>query len=191
MARYCFFHFYSSHCLQRSALLLLCSSLQISCIDIQISRLLIDLSFIVCPHIQKRATSDTLTTKNRKEGGGFVPAGTIFTAQSHCCLWLGKLHHFCAGQQVNVGSVGRQAGLGNKQSSFLLDVYDQMASIFSVLTTFSYRYFTSAMIRGLYQKKRKQGHFCIRWEWSNICQGNYQGNGGTTFYSLSKKVRSL
>ena len=38
--------------------------------------------------------------KNRMEGGGFVMANSIFSAQSLWCLWMGKLHHFCGGQLV-------------------------------------------------------------------------------------------
>ena len=49
-------------------------------IDILLSRQLIGLSIIVCPHIMKSGTRYPLTTKNRKEGGGFVQAGTIFSA---------------------------------------------------------------------------------------------------------------
>ena len=50
----------------------------------------------------KSCASDPLITKNRKERGGFVPAGAIFSASSTWCLW-----------------VGRQAGRVNKQSTYL------------------------------------------------------------------------
>ena len=52
------------------------------------------MSFTICPRAMKSGASDPIITKNRKEGGRFVPASTIFSAQSAWCLWVSKLHHF-------------------------------------------------------------------------------------------------
>ena len=60
--------------------------------------------------------------KNRKEGGGFVPASTIFSAQSALCLWVGKQHHFWQWTGGEVNWLCRQAGQANNQSTYL-DVY--------------------------------------------------------------------
>ena len=60
--------------------------------------------------------------KNRKEWGGFVPAGTIISAQSLWCLWVGKLSHFWWWTVSEVNWLCRQAGLADKQSIYL-DVY--------------------------------------------------------------------
>ena len=58
------------------------------------SRLLIGWSFTVCPHIIKMALVNHLQQKSRKEGGGFVLARSIISAQSLWRLLVVKLHHF-------------------------------------------------------------------------------------------------
>jgi len=66
--------------------------------------------------------------------GGFVQAGTIFSAQSAWCLWVGKLHHFWWWTVSEVNWLCRQAGQVNNQS-INLDVYglcSKQSSLFSI-----------------------------------------------------------
>ena len=63
-----------------------------------------------------------LTTKKQEGGGRICPGRYNFSAQSLCCLWVGKWHHF--GQWI-IGEVNwqcGQAGRANNQSIYL-DVY--------------------------------------------------------------------
>ena len=57
--------------------------------------------------------------KNRKEEGWIVQAGTIFSAQSAWCLWVGNQHHFWWSTVGEVNWLCRQAGRVNKQSTYL------------------------------------------------------------------------
>ena len=71
----------------------------------------------------KSGASDPLITKkNRKEGGGFVPASTIFSVHSIWCLWVGKMHHFWWWTVGEVNWLCRQAGQANNHSIYI-DVY--------------------------------------------------------------------
>ena len=77
----------------------------------------------------KSGPCDPLITKKQEGGGGFVPACTIFSAQSLWCLWVGKWHHFW---QWTVGEVNwkcSQAGRVNNQSIYL-DVYGSSLLIY-------------------------------------------------------------
>ena len=67
----------------------------------------------------KSGASDPLITKNRKEGGGFVMAGTIFSAQSLWYLRVDKWHHFWWWTVSEINWLWRQAGRANKQSIYL------------------------------------------------------------------------
>ena len=67
--------------------------------------------------------------KNRKEGGGFVQAGSIFSAQCFLCLWVGKWYQFSWSTVRELNWQCRQcrpAGRASKQSIYL-DVYDRNA----------------------------------------------------------------
>ena len=67
--------------------------------------------------------------KKHEGGGGFVPAGTIFSAQSVWCLCVGTQHHFWQSTVGEVNWLCRPANQANKQSVYL-DVYGLNAKQF-------------------------------------------------------------
>ena len=54
--------------------------------DIKVTRMLIGLSFTICPHTKNGSSAPPTTKAGRWGGGGFVSAGYFFLATATCVL---------------------------------------------------------------------------------------------------------